>query len=73
MAALYSMYYQLIPHKSTTMGFSVAFECLQSFLHAFINAFAKWLNRNRPNSEIPHFYLFLLFSNELALTCELTQ
>ena len=34
----YSMYYQLTPNKSTTLRFSVAFVCLQSFLHAFINA-----------------------------------
>ena len=34
----YSMYYQLTPHKSTTFRFSVAFVCLQSFLHAFLNA-----------------------------------
>ena len=34
----YPMYYQLTPHKSTTIGFSVIFECLLSFLHAFLNA-----------------------------------
>ena len=34
----YSMYYQLTPHKSTTLRFSVAFMCLQLFLHAFLNA-----------------------------------
>ena len=33
----YSMYYQLSSHKSTTLSSSVAFVCLQSFLHAFLN------------------------------------
>ena len=28
----------LPPHKSTAIGFSVVFECLQSFWHAFLNA-----------------------------------
>ena len=59
------MYYQLTPHKSTTMGFSVAFECLQSFLHAFLNAntYFKALQPSQSGlTEIGQILKFLLFS-----------
>ena len=45
MAALF-MYYQLTPHNSTTIGFSVIFECLQSFFPT------SSISMMRPNIEV---------------------
>ena len=64
------MYYQLKPYKSTTMGFLVAFECLQSFLHASLNAKTCFDALQPSQSEI---ISSSTFSNKLAVTCEHTQ
>ena len=62
----YLMYYQLTPHKSTMMGFSVAFECLQSFLHTFLNAktcFDVLQPSQSGKPEIGQILKFLIFSS----------
>ena len=61
------------------MGFSVAFECLQSFLHAFLkhqtcfDALQPSQSDKPEIGQILKFLIFLIFSNELAQTCELTR
>ena len=51
------MYYQLTPRNSTTIGFSVIFECLQSFLYTSLLCLGasiptSSISMMRPNIEV---------------------